>query len=254
MSVYRVILKTATASGGIPLAASSNRMAAAIQICRSILTCFGLPGVSAETLLQIGKVNLLDDFGNNISVLLAEGVAALSMGATVMSGGLPFFLIPMAINFAAVVPATTRLFLMLACDLILVLTRAFQEAASKCVGQPLKRDVEMAAVAYGQQYCSEVHDRVRKLVPRLKVLKSFKTDMIAAGISEIVQEYKKKVIQDVGAPPSASAPSSYGRVRYSTASISKLSLMSSEGSEATNCEKEDIVKATEWIRTGRALE
>ncbi len=253
MSVYRRILKAATASGGIPLGASSSRVGAVIQICRSILTCFGLPGVSAETVLQICKANLLDDLGNSVSVLLAEGVAALSMGATVLSGGMPFFLIPMAVNFAAVVPATTRLFLMLACDLILVLTRAFQEAASKCVGQPLKRDVEMAAVAYGQQCCSEVHDRVRKLVPRLKVLKSFKTDVIAAGIAEIVQEYKKKVVQDVGAPPSASAPSSYGRVRHATASMSKLSLMS-EGSETTNCEKEDIVKATEWIQTRRVLE
>ncbi len=252
MSVYRVILKTAAASGGIPLAASSNRMAAIIQICRSVLTCFGLPSVSADTLLQICKANLLDDLGNNVSVLLAEGVAALSMGATVLSGGMPFFLIPMAVNVAAVVPATTRLFLMLACDLILVLTRAFQEAAAKCVGQPLKRDVEMAAVAYGQRYCREVHDRVRRLVPRLKVLRSFRTDAIAAGVAEIVQEYKSKVVQDVGAVPAASAPSSYGRARYSAGSASKFSVVSEEGSEATDCEKEDILKAAEWIRTGRA--
>lgn len=198
MSVYRVILKTAAASGGIPLAASSNRMAAIIQICRSVLTCFGLPSVSADTLLQICKANLL------------------------------------------------------ACDLILVLTRAFQEAAAKCVGQPLKRDVEMAAVAYGQRYCREVHDRVRRLVPRLKVLRSFRTDAIAAGVAEIVQEYKSKVVQDVGAVPAASAPSSYGRARYSAGSASKFSVVSEEGSEATDCEKEDILKAAEWIRTGRA--
>ncbi|KAK1759979.1 hypothetical protein QBC47DRAFT_458153, partial [Echria macrotheca] len=239
MTVYRRILKSALGVGAMPLASTSNRMAAAISICSAIINCFGLPRVTPEVLFQICKANLLDDLGNNFAVFFAEGLATVALGATILSGGMPFFLIPMVANIPAVVPATTRLFLMLACDLILVLTRAFQESVKRCVGQPLERDVERAAVAY-RAYCGRVHDEVRRLVRR-NVVDSFKTERIAAGIRDIVETHRKEM--DSGEPAVFSAPRP--RVyRHSLGSVSTLQASTSEGEELMD-EGEEIKRGME---------
>lgn len=249
MVVYKRILKSATGSGGIPMAASSNRMAAAINVCSVIINCFGLPRVTPETVFQICKANLLDDLGNGFAIFLSEGLAAVAMGATIVTGGMPFFLIPMAINIPAVVPATTRLFLMLACDLILVLTRAFQESVSRCVGQPLERDVESAAVAY-KAYYKSVHDEVRRLVPRRNVVASFRTDRISEGIKGIVGKYRKEM--EVGEPATfSSSPASpplfqYAMNRNSSPTLAGSSI-SDESRSDTMDEEKEISKGIEAL-------
>jgi hypothetical protein len=232
MRIYKRILGSTVSTAGVPSAITSNRMAAAIDVCRSIITCFGVQTVSAETAMEICKANVWDDMGNNFHLALAEAAAAVSLASTIISGGIPFFLIPMAANIPLVVPATVRLFLMLACDLTLILRRAFMEATIRCVGQPVKKDVEAAARAY-RQHCKEVHQRIKKLVPRGKIHRSFQTNVIKLGITSIVEEFKTKVMEDVGFPKSPG---------YRNEHQKSLSVLSFD-SETLNEDREDIRKA-----------
>lgn len=51
-----------------------------------------------------------------------------------------FFLLPIGTNIPLVVKATARLVLMLACDVVQILTRAFREAAVNSITKPERRD------------------------------------------------------------------------------------------------------------------
>ena len=88
---------------------------------------------------------------------------------------------------------------MLACDLILVLTRAFQVAVSKYVGQLLERDVETAAMAYRAHY-KAVHDQVRRLVPRGNCGPISKPKRLPRASKELLDKYRKEI--NVGEPAS----------------------------------------------------
>lgn len=194
--IYRRVLASSVSLTAVPLASSTNRMSAAIKISKTIINCFGMPSINADTAFAICKANIWDDLGNNIVVLLAEAAAAMGCIMTVLAGGLPFFLIPMAANVPLVVPAAARLMLMLACDLILIFTRAFREASSKCITQPLVADLEKATNTY-RAYCKEVHMRVSALAPRNSVFRCFQFSNIELGINEIIKDFKKRVVEDI---------------------------------------------------------
>lgn len=200
MRVYRHILASSTTLAGVPIGSSTNKFSAAIHILRAILTCFGLPSVAPETVFAICKANLWDDLGNNMLVAIAEGLSIVSVLATVASlGTMPMIVIPMVVNIPVVVPATARMFLMLACDMIFVLTRAFTEASAKCIGQPLKQDVEKAVLDY-RRWCRGVHGQVKDLIPNVNVIKAFRVGEVEVGVKKIIEEYKSKVVDGVGAP------------------------------------------------------
>lgn len=191
MRIYRQILATTCTLGPIPTAATSNRTAAVISVCKAILKCFGLPAITTNVVYQIVKCNLWDDLGHNVSVALAEGIATLGLVITVGSGGtVPVFLASTVINLPLIVPATTRLLLMLACDLILILTQAFKKTAFTCVGQPLVKDVERAAIRY-RLLSSKVHKEVMKLVPKRNLVKSFRHNDVRLGLEKILHRYKE---------------------------------------------------------------
>jgi hypothetical protein len=200
IKIYKRILISSSAIGGIPGAMTTNRTVAAIDVCRTVVTSFGISTITAETIFSICKANIWDDFGNNIRTTIAEIAALCGLGCTIVSGGMPFFLIPMATNVPLVVLATARLVLMLACDVILILTRAFREAAVKSIAKPEKRDVENAAMEY-RKHCREVHLRVKKALPH--GFKCFKIGRIEALMISIIEEFKCKVLEGVGAslPP-----------------------------------------------------
>jgi hypothetical protein len=215
LCAYRGVVGRAAGTAGVPGAPTALRTAAAVDVCRLVVNCFGVPSLSAETAFEICKANVLDDLGNAFSTFLAEGMTVVGVLASLGLGGMPVFAVPLAVNPLLVVPATMRLFLILAADLILILTRAFREAAVKCVGQPSKRDVTVAAVAYRQHY-REVHRRVMALVPRRNIVKSFRIDQIRLGMQAIVSEYKERVTQGIGAGPAVYRGGSVSRLRLSS--------------------------------------
>ncbi|KAM0227196.1 hypothetical protein ACHAPO_011733 [Fusarium lateritium] len=122
IKIYRRILVSSSAAGAFPGSMTTNRTVAAIDVCRVIIMTFGISTITADTIFSICKANIWDDFGNNIRTTIAEISALCGLGFTVLSGGMPFFVIPMATNVPLVVLATTRLVLMFVCDVILILT------------------------------------------------------------------------------------------------------------------------------------
>ncbi|KAF8851319.1 hypothetical protein BDZ45DRAFT_730994 [Acephala macrosclerotiorum] len=199
MRIYKHTVRSALASGFVPGGSSTTRITVATVVCKAIITCFGLPGVSPKTILEIVDSVIWEDMGHNFSVFFAEGIATTGLLMTILSGGLlaPVMVASGAINAPIVVPATTRLFLMLACDVILILIRAWKESTNKCIVQPLKRDIEQAAHAY-RQISKSVHKKIKKVVPRHNIIKSFQANRVKESFEEIIYSYKDKFTSDIG--------------------------------------------------------
>ena len=196
MKVYKSVLATATTLSFIPTAPSTNRTASAISICKAVVQCFGIPTVNYHAIYRIVSYNVWDDLPHNISIALAEGVNALGVLASIAFGGVPFFLASAAVNFPMIVPATTRLMLMLASDLILIMVRAFSVATLKCLGQPQEKDV-VDATLYYRSLSSRVHKEILKLVPKSNALKSFRYNEIQKGLEETVDLFKEEITENL---------------------------------------------------------
>lgn len=193
MKVYRKVLGTTMGLAAVPAAATANRTAAAVSVCKEIVKCFGLPTLTYSTIQKIVQINIWDDLGHNISIAFAEGIATFGLLSTLITGGFPIFLAAGAVNIPLVVPATTRLMLMLASDLILILTRAFKDTALTCIGQPQYKDVERAAIIY-RNFSGKVHRETMKLVPRRDIVKSIRYGKVELGLGKIIHRYKQPVM------------------------------------------------------------
>jgi len=195
MKIYRRVLGTASTLSFIPTASTTNRAGAAVAICKAIIRCFGLPTVNYKTILEIVKNTVWDDAGHNILLVFSEAVATAGLIATMGFGGAPIFLAAGAFNFPLVVPATTRLMLMLASDLILILVRAFRSTATTCIGQPEEKHVARAARDY-RHISGDVHRELFNLVPKRNVVKSFRYGKVRLGLEEIVKRFQEEVTKD----------------------------------------------------------
>ena len=195
MKVYRDALGTAAGLGLIPTAPTTNRAASAIAICRAIVNCFGLPTLNTTNIWEIVKLNLWDDANHNLFVAFVEGIATLGITGSVVLGGMPVFLAAGVVNLPLLVPATSRLMLLLASDLILILTRAFKDTTYTCVGQPLIKDVVRATTWY-RRLSSSVHKEILDLVPRRNLAKSFRYNTIRLGLEKVVYTFKDRVMDD----------------------------------------------------------
>ncbi|OJD36050.1 ras gtpase [Diplodia corticola] len=194
MTVYRRTLRALVLVSGVPSGPTTTRTAAILEVCKRIITCFGLPASTAELALQILRAHVWSALANNVAVGIAETFATLGLCATVATGG-PFVLVPTAVNIPIVVPATARLLATLTVDLILILTRAFQEAADRNVGEPFKRDLQAAARAY-RTLAPEVHREISGLLPRANVSAAFRSETIKIGLEQLIEEYKGRIVDD----------------------------------------------------------
>lgn len=195
MKIYRRVLGTASTTSFTPLGPTANRAGAALAVCKAIVQCFGLPTVNHRTILEIVKNTVWDDLGHNVLVLFTEAVATFGMLFTVGFGGMPIFLAAGAFNFPLIVPATTRLMLMLASDLILILVRAFRSTATTCIGQPEEKHVARAARDY-RRISGDVHRAIFELVPKRNVVKSFRHGKVRLGLEGIVKRFQREVTKD----------------------------------------------------------
>jgi hypothetical protein len=204
MRIYKSVLTSSSSLAAAPVMITTNRMSAATDLCRALITCFGMPKVSAETAFSIYRQTMPDDIGNGFAVAFAEAFAALGLFGTIITGGIvPVFLASEIVNVPLIVPANARLLLMLASDLILIFARSFREASAKCVTQPLAGDVQRATSAY-RAHCKEVHRRVSELIRKRDVVKAFKVGVVEKGFADIIEEFKKKVMETMQAPTSGS--------------------------------------------------
>lgn len=223
MKIYKRVLATSATLGAIPSAPSSNRVASAISVCKAVVQCFGLPTVNYNTIFQLVKTNVWDDLSHNVSIAFAECIATVGILGSIAFCGMPVFLASGAVNIPLVVPATARLMLMLASDLILILVRAFRESTDKCVYQPMIKDLEKATRFY-RQIAPRVHAEVLQLVPKRNMLKSFKYGDVQQGLAKAVHKYKEEVSKDVN-------PGSTARRSVSSTNSESTTLVKTEMAE-----------------------
>jgi hypothetical protein len=178
MRLYRHTVRSAVAAAFIPTGSSIMQVTISAVICKTIVSCFGIPGVSSKTVQEIVNSVIWEDIGHKISVLCVDFLGVGIISAPIL------------------VPIVARLFLMLACDMILILVRAFKDSTKKCIGQPLKEDIEVAACAY-QQISKAVHKRIKKAIPRHNVVKSFHTSKVKTTLEEIIGKYKALVMEGI---------------------------------------------------------
>lgn len=177
MRIYRQVLKSSSCVAAVPFANTTNRVAASVKPCQTIITCFGIPSVNAKTASTIIKTSIWDDLGNGVDVMFAEALSTI--GALTSLFIPPAILLPATLNVPLVVPAAARLLLRLSCDLILICIRAFREAVARGT-QPSVKDVQKAAYEY-RAYATNVHARVADLLPKRNVIKCFRKSSRTSG-------------------------------------------------------------------------
>ncbi|KAI7716251.1 hypothetical protein KC353_g5518 [Hortaea werneckii] len=198
---YKRLIRDATGSVFAPGGATITRKVSTTAITKKIINCFGLPTVSAEMALDALNTNVWNTLGQNLVLALAEGLHIFGIMASGAMSGIPIFLVSGSINASYIVPATCRLFLIMACDLTFVLARSFKEVTFRTSGQPTERDVNAAARNYQLRgYSKHVHKEVKQLVPRRNVVKSFQAEKVQQGLQAIFATYKDRLMEDVDLP------------------------------------------------------
>ncbi|KAL8723618.1 MAG: hypothetical protein Q9181_007246 [Wetmoreana brouardii] len=221
MQIYKRALRSAGTISFIPLASTTNRVTVAVVVCKAVVNAFGVPSVTAATIQQIVKNVIWDDMGHNFSVFIAECVATAGIIGTLVLWGMPVFLATSVINAPVIMTATAELVLMLACDLILILRRAFKDCTHQCLGQPLKKDIEKAAMAY-RPFAKQVHQEIKKLTSLLKI-NTFRPAKIKIGLEQLLQKYAMTFIEQSGVGTSRhSSTSALGSEQSYESSVTDL--------------------------------
>ena len=194
MQIYKQTLKSAGSVSVIPLANTTNQFTVAVVVCKAVVNAFGVPSVSAATVQQIVKNIVWEGMGLNFSALMADCIATVGLFGTLVFGGMPIFLAAGALNAPYMIPATAQLLLILSCDVTLILIKAFKDCTHKCLGQPLKKDIEKAAVAYCM-FAEEVHQEIKDLVAKFNIIKVFQVTKVHIGVEKILEKYTKLFIE-----------------------------------------------------------
>lgn len=188
MRIFKQTIKSVSTTSFIPLASTTTGLTVAAVVFKAVVRSFGVTSVTPTAVQQIVKNVVLDFRAPNIDFFLAETVATTGVLLTVALFGMPVFLATSIVNIPVIVPATASLILMLACDVTLILSRAFQKCTGQCLGHPSRKDIEEAAFAY-RGLSREVHKSISHLIPKFSVAKSFQFDKIKIGYSSILQKY-----------------------------------------------------------------
>ncbi|KAL8960476.1 MAG: hypothetical protein Q9193_002825 [Seirophora villosa] len=229
MQIYKRVINSAGGTSLIPMATTTSRVTVGAVVCTAVVNAFGVPSVTAATVRQIVKSILWDDMGGNFKVFLAECIATAGVVATVGLFGMPVFLAAGAITAPVAIVATAEMLLMLSCDLILVLRRAFKDCTHQFLGHPLKKNIEKAALAY-REFALGVHKEIKILTPNTtKFYQAFQSAKIKIGFEQIIEKYTQSFVEqsDVG------SSSRHGSVQRSLESqVSSLDLK--KGQSARN--------------------
>ena len=195
MRIYKQTIQSAAFTNIAPLAITTTRITVAALVCKSLVHSFGVPTVTPTTVQHIVKNIIVDDLGHNASVFMAEAITAVGGFGTFVLGGIPVCLATALFTTPLAIPAISRLILMLACDVTLILTRAFKDCTKQALGQPRKQDIERAAAAYHGPH-REVHRVIKDLIPSFQVVKGFQFEVIKAGYKRILEKHIQSFVND----------------------------------------------------------
>ena len=193
MCIYKQAIRSVPVTSIAPLVTTTSRITVADHLCKSVVQSFGVPSVSPTTVQEIVRNIIVDDLGYNASVFMTETIATAGMLGTFALGYIPVFLGTGLFTVPLVVPALSRLILMLACDVTLILARAFRDCAKQDLGQPRKQNIEKAAAAYRGPH-TDVHREIKALVPRLKFIHGFQFKKIKTGYKRILEKHMQSFV------------------------------------------------------------
>lgn len=198
---YKKLVRRATGTAYALGGATINRKASTNNVTKAVIECFGLPSVSADVAIEALKNTVWKTWGTNMQLAMAEVLQLVGVTGTVFAMGIPAWLITGSINASYVVPATCRLFLIMAMDLTFVLARSFKEVTFRANGQPNERDVSAAARNYAiRGYAQHVHRDIKRLIPRRNVGASYKVETVRQCLEDMVTKYKDRLMEDVDLP------------------------------------------------------
>ena len=247
---YKRLIRSATGSSFAPFGATITRKVSINQMTRAIINCFGLPTVSANTAIEALKANVWSSLGSNVALAFAESLQLIGVIGSVFAAGIPAWAVTGTINSSYIVPATCRLFTIMACDLIFVMARSFKEVTFRASGQPNEKDVSAAARNYRVRgYSQHVHREIKDLIPRHSVYAAMRAENVRQGVEAIFGRYKDKLMEDVDLPLKV------GRLRINSldgGDDDSLTLIDSTEGDSTICS--DITEAKKNLAELEATE
>lgn len=197
---YKRLLRR-TGVSWVPFGATVTRKVFTTQVTKSIMNCFGVPAVSADMAMSALKSNVWSTLGSNVQLALSEAFHLLGLTATGFTIGSPIWMVTGGLHATYIVPTTCRLFLIMACDLTLVLARSFKEITFRARGQPNEKDVGVAARHYAVRgYARHVHRDIRRLIPRMDLKSVYRIDEVQRGIEDLFDRYRDKLMEGVNLP------------------------------------------------------
>lgn len=179
---------TRTAAVPLQFSGMAGTSTVSFFLCKSILNCFGYDGIDTKML----KITLTDILWASMDshilqtlsgTLFSASEAALASGVGAGIGLVGIF--AAFLGHLAAIPGSARAILMSACDIILVLERAFW-FRSEAIGPD---EIRAAAEEYKNR-STRVHNEVKSLVPLTGFIKSFRFGAIKVGIGKIVREHR----------------------------------------------------------------
>lgn len=221
--IYRRIVRSATMAAYAPGGSTGYRKSIPSTACKVMINSFGVRCIDGEVLKDIMQKGvwhyLKRDQMYNSKLFLAEALSMVGIGATAAAEGIPIFLVTGAINASMIVPATATFFLLLAGDLVLILTRAFKVCLDRPDKQPTQNDIEAAIIAY-TSLARKVHSKIKTLTPPKKFVKTYQYDKIEPSFRAILDKYLRKFVDPVG-----------GGAKVSVAGTEAAEMSESDGAE-----------------------
>ena len=161
-------------------------------LCDNILICFGFPKINPASVNNImNKIigwNLIRFLAQQVSQSVTLGSLVAGLTIVSLGGGAPIIGLMSLLE----APAAARMIIKCACDLILILDRAFKHGGKFVTST----DIELASREYvakpsekGRSKRKEVHARVMKLIPIVskRFWNSVRISKIKVGMDEIIR-------------------------------------------------------------------
>ncbi|THZ23904.1 hypothetical protein D6C90_09289, partial [Aureobasidium pullulans] len=161
-------------------------------LCDNILTCFGFPKINPASVNNImNKIigwNLIRFLAQQVSQSVTLGSLVAGLTIVSLGGGAPIIGLMSLLE----APAAARMIIKCACDLILILDRAFKHGGKFVTST----DIELASREYvakpsekGRSRRKEVHAQVMKLIPIVskRFWNSVRISKIKVGMDEIIR-------------------------------------------------------------------
>jgi hypothetical protein len=198
MRYYKHAVRWATVP--IPGVGPTTQFSVAYLICRTVVESFGFINVNPGLVEKIIQ-NILWENGKRAALMvLGETLSTIGIALTAAAFTAPIGAVVGVLQCLASVPATASAILMCACDVILILERAFYRG-QKRIGQ---QDIELAAMDYQHNSAESVHNEATELAGMIgKVWSAFQYVRIRLGVERIIGRHR------VGAKKPGSEGSGY---------------------------------------------